>query len=99
MHEDVTKLDRFIHEYQNNSSEPISVFASGLKKDYESVKNCLLYPKISNGPMEGTNNKIKMIRKRGYGRAGIELLNALLVLPWYYRDLEENSGKKQKSVA
>jgi len=49
--------------------------------------------------MEGTNNKIKMIRKRSYGRAGIELLNALLVLPWYYRDLEENSKKQQKLIA
>ncbi len=99
MHEDVTKLDRFIHEYQNDSSEPISIFASGLKKDYQAVKNCLLYPKISNGPIEGTNNKIKMIRKRGYGRAGIELLNALLVLPWYYRDHEENSGKQLNLIA
>ncbi len=99
MYKDVTKLDRFIHEYQNDSNEPISVFTTGLKKDFEAVKNCLLYPEISNGPMEGTNNKIKMIRKRGYGRAGIELLNALLVLPWYYRDHEENSEKQQKLVA
>ena len=49
--------------------------------------------------MEGTNNKIKMIRKRSYGRAGIELLNALVVLPWYYRDLEENYEKQQKAIA
>ena len=96
MREDVIKLDCFIHEYQNDCIEPISVFTSGLKKDYEAVKNCLLYPKISNGPIEGTNGKIKMIRRRGYGRAGIELLNALLVLPWYYKDLEKNSEEKLK---
>jgi len=40
--------------------------------------------------MEGTNNKIKMLRRRGYGRAGIELINALAVLPWHYRDIDEN---------
>ena len=99
MHGDVAKLDGFINKYQDNPCETISTFASGLKKDYEAVKNCLLYPNISNGPMEGTNNKIKMIRKRSYGRAGIELLNALVVLPWYYRDLEENYEKQQKSIA
>lgn len=85
---DVKKLDAFIGNYQNDSIEAISIFASGLKKDYEAVKNSLLYPLISNGPMEGTNNKIKMLRRRGYGRAGIELINALAVLPWYYKDMD-----------
>lgn len=100
LHGEVAKLDRFIEEYQNNSVDPLSVFASGLKKDYEAVKNCLLYPDISNGPMEGTNNKIKMVRRRGYGRAGVELLNALLVLPWYYNDLDESkNGKAQNTTA
>ena len=49
--------------------------------------------------MEASNCKIKMIRRRSFGRADIELLNALVVLPWYYRDLEENSGKLQKLIA
>ncbi len=87
---DVKKLDAFICKYQNDSIEALSVFASGLKKDYDAVKNSLIYPQISNGPMEGTNNKIKMLRRRGYGRAGIELINALAVLPWHYKDIDEN---------
>ena len=49
--------------------------------------------------MEGTNNKIKMVRKRGFGRAGLELLNALLVLPWYYKDLDANTLDNESSVA
>ncbi|WP_363319129.1 transposase [Desulfosporosinus sp.] len=73
LHRDVAKLDLFINDYQNDSIEPLSVFVSGLQKDYEAVKNSLLYPCISNGPMEGTNNKIKMVRRRGYGRVGIEM--------------------------
>lgn len=88
MSRDVDKLNRFISHYQCDSNEEIALFASGLRKDFEAVKNCLLYPNISNGPMEGTNNKIKMVRKRGFGRAGLELLNAILVLPWYYKDLD-----------
>jgi len=100
LHRDVTKLDCFINDYINDSTEPLSIFASGLRKDYEAVKNCLLYPGISNGPMEGTNNKIKMVRRRGYGRVGIELLNALMVLPWYYHDLDKDCiPKEDLSVA
>jgi len=86
---DVVLLDQFISKYKNDSNEVISTFASGLKRDYDAVKNSLLNPDISNGPIEGTNNKIKMIRRRGYGRIGIELLNALIVLPWYYKDIDK----------
>ncbi|MCL5063869.1 MAG: transposase [Firmicutes bacterium] len=52
------------------------------------MKNCLRYPTIGNGPMEGTNNQIKMVRRRGYGRAGLELLNAFFTLPWSDDDLD-----------
>ena len=83
---DVAALDRFIAAYLHDPREPLATFAAGLRKDDAAVKNCLLYPDISNGPMEATNQKLKMVRRRTYGRAGLELLNALLVLPWYYRD-------------
>ena len=59
-----------------------------LIQEIAAVKNCLRYPAISNGPMEGTHNKIKMVCRRGYGRAGLELLNALFALPWYSYDLD-----------
>ena len=74
---DETALDDFMETYQQDPAEPIAQFASGLAKDLEAVKNCLRYPAIRNGHMEGTNNKIKMTRRRGYGRTGVELLNAL----------------------
>lgn len=82
----VIALDQFIASSGGDSREPLASFASGLRTDYDAVPNALLYPAISNGPMEATNQKIKMVRRRSYGRAGLELLNALLVLPWYYRD-------------
>ena len=85
---DEVALDRFIDTYQQDPAEPIATFASGLAKDLAAVKNHLRYPTISNGPMEGTNNKIKMVRRRSYGRAGVELVNALMALPWYYADLD-----------
>lgn len=41
---DVKKLDAFICKYQNDSIEAISVFASGIKKDNDAVKNSLIHP-------------------------------------------------------
>jgi transposase len=96
---DVKKLADFINTYQNDSIEAIATFASGLGKDNQAVMNNLLYPEISNGPIEGVNNKIKMMRRRGYGRAGLEFVNAISVLPWYYKDIDENSETHKKPAA
>ena len=93
---DVARLDRFIATYLNDPRESLATFAAGLQKDYTAVKHCLLYPDISNGPMEATNQKIKMTRRRTYGRAGLELLNALLVLPWHYR--HQNASSQSQPI-
>ena len=77
---DVSLLDAFIDKYSGSELIHVAQFASGLVKDYDAVKNCLLYPHISNGPIEGINSRTKYIHRRGGGRAGIELLNAYRVL-------------------
>ncbi len=79
---EVANLDAFIATYLHDPREPLATFAAGLQKDYAAVTNCLRYPDIRNRPMAATNQKIKMVRRRTYGRAGLELLNGLLVLPW-----------------
>ena len=77
---DVTLLDNFINKYKDNKIDSVAQFVNGLIKDYDAVKNCLLYPSISNGPIEGINSRTKYIHRRGGGRASIELLNAYRVL-------------------
>jgi len=77
---DVTLLDSFINTYKDNRIDAIAQFVNGLIKDYDAVKNCLLYPSISNGPVEGINSRTKYVHRRGSGRASIELLNAYRVL-------------------
>ena len=54
--------------------------STGLANDYDAVKNSLIYPEISNGPLEGVNRRIKMKHRRAGGRAGMGLLNAYNVL-------------------
>lgn len=57
----------------------IKSFAEGLKRDIDAVENAVAYD-YSNGFVEGTNSKLKMIKRTMYGRCGKELLTAKLIL-------------------
>lgn len=73
-------LTTFINKYKVCGVDLFETYAKGLGEDFNAVKNAILHRNISNGPIEGINNKIKLIRRTRYGRAKIELLNALAVL-------------------
>ena len=68
----------FIEKYKNSSLKEISRFASGLERDLPAVENSVASP-LSNGFVEGTNSKLKMIKRTMYGRCGKELLAAKLI--------------------
>ena len=77
---DEAALESFIDKYKDSEIDAVAQFANGLAKDYGAVRNCLLYPHISNGPIEGVNSRTKYIHRRGGGRASVELLCAFRVL-------------------
>lgn len=68
----------FIEKYKRSGLKTITRFANGLEKDLEAVENSVASC-LSNGFVEGTNNKLKMIKRTMYGRCGIELLSAKLM--------------------
>lgn len=72
----------FIEKYKNSDLKELSRFASGLEKDLSAVENAVASP-LSNGFVEGTNSKLKMIKRTMYGRCGKELLAAKLILSSY----------------
>jgi transposase len=53
--------------------QPLKKFAEGLIDDYAAVKASMMTD-VSNGPVEGLNNKLKMLKRQMYGRAGLDLL-------------------------
>lgn len=57
----------------------LSRFLFGLEKDLSAVQNAVASPLV-NGFVEGTNSKLKMIKRTMYGRCGRELLAAKLIL-------------------
>jgi transposase len=76
----VVLLHEFISKYENSEYEPFAKYVKGLKNDVAAVENAILSRHISNGPIEGINNKIKLLRRIRYGRAKAELVNAVSVL-------------------
>lgn len=66
-------LKLFIDKYSESNIKSIKSFTKGLLLDYDAVKNSVVSD-LSNGFVEGNNNKIKAIKRVMYGRAKIDLL-------------------------
>ena len=56
----------------------LHVFVRGLRKDLDAVVAGLSLP-YSNGPIEGTNTKFKLLKRQMYGRAGFDLRQRILL--------------------
>lgn len=54
---------------------PIASFARDLVRDLDAVRAAIVLPR-STGPVEGTVNKLTLIKRSMYGRAGLDLLRA-----------------------
>lgn len=67
--------DEFIEIYSKSEITQFASFAYRLQNDYEAVKNAVIYP-YSNGFVEDSNNRLKMIKRTKYGRANLPLLSA-----------------------
>ena len=74
----MTCLYLFIERYKMSSIKEIASFAKGLEKDIDAVENAVA-SSLSNGFVEGTNSKVKTIKKAMYGRCGKLLLSAKLM--------------------
>ena len=74
-----TGLDAWLTAVEADDQPELRSFATGIRKDKEAVINGLTLP-YSSGRVEGTVNKIKMIKRQMYGRAGFPLLRKRVML-------------------
>jgi hypothetical protein len=58
---------------------PLRNFAAGLIDDYDAVKASMKL-EVSNGQVEGFNNRLKMLKRQMYGRAGLALLTKRFIM-------------------
>ena len=70
---DENKLDEWIKKAEDMQVTELDSFLKLIRSDKEAVKNAIRY-QYSNGPTEGHNNKIKVIKRQMYGRCKFDLL-------------------------
>ena len=68
----------FIEHYKTSEIKELSSFANGLEKDIIAVENAVASD-LSNGFVEGTNSKLKMVKRTMYGWCSKQLLEAKLM--------------------
>lgn len=73
------QLDVWLQQAEQIEIEPFRRFAKSLREDYAAVKAGVTLA-VSNGQVEGQVNRLKLLKRQMYGRAGIELLSRRLLL-------------------
>ncbi|MEO1299761.1 MAG: transposase, partial [Cyanobacteria bacterium J06636_16] len=73
------QLDSWLEKAKNSTVKAFQRFAKGIEDDYEAVKAGMTLD-VSNGPVEGQNNRLKMLKRQMFGRAGLDLLAKRLIL-------------------
>ncbi|MEL6138490.1 MAG: transposase [Cyanobacteria bacterium J06633_23] len=73
------QLDDWMDSAKNISVKAFQSFAKGLSDDYDAVKAGVTLD-VSNGPVKGQNNRLKMIKRQMFGRAGLDFLAKRLIL-------------------
>jgi transposase len=71
-------LTAWIAEATTSGIDALTRFAQGLQQDLAAIKAGLTLP-WSNGPVEGHVNRLKFLKRQGYGRAGVRLLRQRLM--------------------
>ena len=67
------QLDAWLEKVRASQIRELQGFVAGVERDKKAVKAGLTLP-TSNGMVEGKVNKLKLIKRMGYGRAGFLLL-------------------------
>ena len=67
------RLDAWISTVEDDTLTPLAGFATHLRRDLDAVRHGLTLP-YSSGPVEGNINRLKMLKRQMFGRAGLDLL-------------------------
>jgi transposase len=73
------RLDAWMATVEADDLPHLHRFVTGLRRDYDAVRNGLTLPH-SSGSVEGNVNRIKMLKRQMYGRASFDLLRKRVLL-------------------
>ena len=72
-------LEDWLTQVEAGDQPGLHSFARGIRRDQQAVTAGLALP-CNSAAMEGNVNKIKMIKRQMYGRAGFDLLRKRVIL-------------------
>lgn len=73
------RLEQWIATAEQDTLRPLAGFAHNLRRDLDAVRNGLSMA-YSSGAVEGIINRLKMIKRQMFGRAGLDLLRKRVLL-------------------
>ena len=73
------ELNSWLQRVGTEGDPALRSFAAGLERDHDAV-TAGLTQSYSSGPVEGTINRIKMIKRQMFGRANLDLLRKRVLL-------------------
>lgn len=73
------RLDPWLNQAVRSTLRPLRSFAKHLSADYDAVRAAMTLG-WSSGPVEGQINRLKMLKRTMYGRAGLDLLGRRFLL-------------------
>lgn len=76
---EAVELVRWMKRYWKTDIQSLKTFIIGIKRDFQAVRNTIKL-NITNGITEGFVNKLKVVKRSMYGKAGLELLKNKLIL-------------------
>jgi transposase len=74
------RLGEWLHDVETTGAPALRSFAAGLRNDLDAV-TAGLTTNYSSGAVEGTVNRIKMIKRQMFGRAKFDLLRKRILNP------------------
>ena len=84
----VEDMDNWLSEADRLGLEEIISFANGLRKDLDAVKNAASHD-YNNGLAEGSVNKLKLVKRKMYGRCSFETLRKKVLLQEQYKIVQQ----------
>jgi transposase len=72
------RLEEWIERARASGIEELKQFGAGLRRDWEAVVAGLTL-EWSSGPVEGQVNRLKMVKRQMFGRAGLSVLRARIL--------------------
>jgi hypothetical protein len=73
------RLEDWITDVERDTLAPLAGFARNLRRDFDAVRNGLSLPH-SSGAVEGNINRLNMLKRQMFGRAGLDLLRKRVLL-------------------